>query len=139
MMARKPRRWRTGWPGGCRCRRTLSDGFRFEVGRGGPDGLAWDGFELYFAQQFEAGRADPGGFLTLHFEEERGAGFGERLLFDEREDGWRVFDGEAESIPIGNGDAVRDARRDLAEVEDDGSESAGVEQEVGGFERVAGV
>ena len=57
----------------------------------------------------------------------------------ERENGGRVLDGAAESIPIGNGDAVCDSRRDLAEVEHDGAESAGVEQRIGGFERVSGV
>ncbi len=61
------------------------------------------------------------------------------FFFDERENGRRVFDGAAESIPIGDGDAVGDARRNLAEVEDDGAESAGVEQVIGGFERVPGV
>ena len=35
-----------------------------------------------FAQKLEAGRADPGGFLALHFEHQRGAGFCKRLFFD---------------------------------------------------------
>lgn len=103
------------------------------------DGFAWNGFELHFAHQFETGRAHPSGFLALHFEQQRGAGFDERLLFDDRQNGGRVIDGEAESVPIRDGDAVGVARRDLAKIEDDCAESAGVEQEIGGFERVAGV
>jgi hypothetical protein len=51
----------------------------------------------------------------------------------QREDGRRVLDGAAEPVPIGYGDAVGNPGRNLAEVEHDDAESAGVKKIVGGF------
>ena len=113
--------------------------FALKCSRGRPYGFARCGFQFHFAQEREAGRAGPDGFLALNVEHQRRAGSGYGLFFSERENGRRVFDGAAESVPIGDRDAVGDARRDLAEVEHDDAESAGVEQVIGGFERVPGV
>src|SRR5271154_3367763 len=117
----------------------LSEGFCLEAGGDGPYWLAGSGFEFHFAQQFEAGRAGPSCFFALHFEHQRGAGFGEWMFFDQRQDGGGVFEGETESVPIGYGNAVGVARGDLAKIENDGAESAGVEQVIGRFEGMARV
>src|SRR5579871_6600443 len=113
--------------------------FRLEGGRGRTHRFSGERFQFHSTQQFEATRASPDGFFALHFKHERSAGFSERLFFDQREDDRSVLDGAAKSVPIGNWDTVGHAERNLAKVEHDDAESAGVEQVIGGFERMSRV
>src|SRR5690349_19505479 len=117
----------------------ISNCLGVDCGCGGTQRLARRGFELGGAEQFEAGGSFPDGFGALHFDEGSSAGFGQRAFFDQGQDGRSVFDGQPEPVPIRDGDAVGGARGDLAEVEYDGAESAGVDEVIGDFERVGGV
>src|SRR6476469_900518 len=72
---------------------------------------------------------------TTHFQDQRGAGFCQRLLGNDDNGGRGVFNGAAQAEPGRERNAAREAERGVAEVEHHQAEAAGLDNKVGGFER----
>ena len=83
--------------------------------------------------------ARPCGVLARAFQLQRGAGFGVRLARHRDQHGRGVFHGAAQAKPGSQRDAAGRGRRGIAEIEDDETESAALDQQVGGFEGMLGI
>jgi len=84
-------------------------------------------------------RSRPGGVLAPAFQLQRGAGFGVRLARHRDQHGRGVFHGATQAKPGSQRDAAGRGRWDIAEIEDDETESAALNQQIGSFEGMLGI
>lgn len=71
-------------------------------------------------------------FVRFEVQDQRGAGFGVGVLLEEQEDGWCVFDSAAEAEPGVQRNLADRAGGDIAQIDGDYSEAAGLDEQIGG-------
>ncbi len=97
-------------------------------------GLSRDGLQFQAFDGLKRRLSAPPEPLLLEAELADGRGAGDRLAGEDQKDGGGVFDGALETVPVRRGDALQGGGRGVAEVEEDQSESAVVQDEVRGLQ-----
>ena len=101
-----------------------------------------------FPQRFESARDDfytahefagPIGRAAVHFQHQRRTGFRQRFRRDYDNGRRGIFDGAAQAEPGRQRNAARVTQRRIAEIEENKTEAAGLDDKIGDFKRALGI